>query len=173
MVLAALVVATSQTTFNVLDFGAVGDGKTMCTKAIQKAIDSASNSRGSVSVPPGNYLTGTLHLRSNIVVRLDPGATILGSTNRNDYDKTFWYAVVAGEDVQNVTITGGGKIDGQGAALAKDVVHKVATGEIKLARKSWRPPEQERPEIIEIQRGSNIRLQNVTIANAACWVQQY
>ena len=64
---------------NVRDFGAVGDGKTLDTAAIQKALDAG----GIVHFPAGTYLTGTIYLRSNGGLDLAPGATILGSPDKN------------------------------------------------------------------------------------------
>ena len=69
---------------NVKDFGAVGDGKTLDTAAIQKALDAG----GIVHFPAGTYLTGTIYLRSNGGIDLAPGATILGSPNKEHYNKS-------------------------------------------------------------------------------------
>ena len=69
---------------NVRDFGAVGDGKTLDTAAIQKALDAG----GIVHFPAGTYLTGTIYLRSNGGIDLAPGATILGSPNKEHYNKS-------------------------------------------------------------------------------------
>ena len=69
---------------NVKDFGAVGDGKTLDTAAIQKALDAG----GVVHFPAGTYLTGTIYLRSNGGIDLAPGATILGSPNKEHYNKS-------------------------------------------------------------------------------------
>lgn len=69
---------------NVKDFGAVGDGKTLDTEAIQKALDAG----GIVHFPAGTYLTGTIYLRSNGGIDLAAGATILGSPNKEHYNKS-------------------------------------------------------------------------------------
>src|SRR5579864_8382488 len=57
--------------FNVRDFGAKGDGMAKDTQAIQAAIDKASAAGGTVVIPPGNYLSGTLHLRSNLSLHIE------------------------------------------------------------------------------------------------------
>src|SRR5262245_56160055 len=78
--------ATPRELFNIRDFGAVGDGKTLETKAINSAIDAAAKSGGgTVYLPPGSYLTGTIQIKSHVTVELDAGATILGSENPDDY----------------------------------------------------------------------------------------
>src|SRR3972149_1054357 len=70
---------------NVGDLGARGDGITLETSILQRAIDSCAVSGGEVLVPPGTYLTGSLDLRSNVTIRLLRGAVILGSRDLSDY----------------------------------------------------------------------------------------
>ena len=66
--------------FNVRDFGAVGDGKTLDHEAINRAIDAAAASGGgTVNVPAGTYLCGSIHLKSHIQLHLDAGSRILGA----------------------------------------------------------------------------------------------
>ncbi len=112
---------------SVISFGAKGDGQTKDTEAIQKAIDAcAEHGGGTVFLPPGTYLSGSLHLRNNIGLHLDSGATLLGSKDEKDYDpyetltfknqadretSFFHYALIWGEDAANVSITGMGTID--------------------------------------------------------------
>jgi len=68
--------------FNVKDLGATGDGKTKDTQAIQKAVDAASQAGGgTVLLPIGTYLSGTIRLKSNVTLHFDRGATLLGSTD--------------------------------------------------------------------------------------------
>jgi len=71
---------------DVRDFGAKGDGATKDTKAIQAAIDKASAMGGTVVIPPGRYVSGTLHLRSNLTFRIEQGATLLLSPDDGDFD---------------------------------------------------------------------------------------
>jgi Glycosyl hydrolases family 28 len=99
---------------NIRDYGAKGDGKTLDSRAIQSAIDRASEQGGGViAVPAGRFLCGTLFLKTNIELHLSPGAVLLGSTNLADYDTTHPHLILA-EQADNVAITGTGKIDGQG-----------------------------------------------------------
>src|SRR5690348_14537205 len=75
------------TTFDIRDFGAKGDGAAKDTAAIQKAIDAAAaQGGGTVLVPSGRYLSGTIHIKSNITLHLSPGAVILASTDNADFD---------------------------------------------------------------------------------------
>jgi len=108
--------------FNITALGARGDGVTLNTKAIQAALDTCTRSGGGwVFVPPGRFLTGTILLKSNVILYLAPGATILGSQNIADYANVrekcpyaepLNYCLIYAEGVENVTVTGRGTIDG-------------------------------------------------------------
>jgi len=84
-----------------------------------------------------------------------------------------WYSLLLGDKLTDVAITGQGVIDGQGAALAQDVLDMVKRGEIKIPAKGWRPSETERPEILELNNCHRIRIEGVTIKNGCCWIQTY
>src|ERR1051325_4441321 len=111
--------------YNVRDYGAKGDGTTLDTKAIQQAIDKCfSNNGGTVLIPAGNFLSGTLELKSNVTLHLSAAAKLLGSPKREDYTAgkgvpsgngniVFLYAANA----NNVSIEGNGTIDGNGLAF--------------------------------------------------------
>ena len=145
----------------------------MNTKAIQSAIDAAGKKGGTVEIPKGRFLTGTIHLRSHVNLHLDTGAVMLGSAKRKDYEKVIWYCLISANKVDDVKITGNGTIDGQGVELAKDVLQMVDTGEIKIPPKGWRPSELDRPEIIEMNYCKGVDITGVTIKNSCCWVQTY
>lgn len=109
--------------YNIKDFGAKGDGKTLDSPAINKAIEHCnSNGGGTILVPPGVFLSGTIHLKSNMVFHIGAGATILGSSNLADYqdvveskDKSRgpWHAaIIVGNEIKNIEISGHGVIDG-------------------------------------------------------------
>jgi polygalacturonase len=119
----------SASTFNVRAFGATGDGKTLDSPAINKAIDAAAAvGGGTVLVPAGTYLSGSIHLKSNIHLLIDAGATILGAPQAmNAYDEAepfagpayqdgghtyFHNSLIWGENLTNVFITGNGMING-------------------------------------------------------------
>jgi polygalacturonase len=104
---------------HVRDFGAVGDGTTVNTAAIQMAIDACGKAGGGrVVVPRGVFVSGTLRLRSHIELHLEPGAVLEGSRKLEDYR---WGSQTLGllysENVEDVSITGRGRIDGNGDAF--------------------------------------------------------
>ena len=119
--------------YNVMDFGAKGDGKTLDTDAINHAIDAAAaKGGGTVYLPAGQYLSFSIRLKSNITIFLDNGATLLAAdpkTDKGSYDlpepnefdayqdfgHTHWKnSLLWGIGVENVAIIGQGKIDGRG-----------------------------------------------------------
>jgi polygalacturonase len=104
-------------TFDLKDFGAVGDGKTMNTAAIKKAIAACEKAGGGkVVVPSGKYLTGPFALTSNLDLDLEAGATILISDNRKDYQlqKAWYESCIVATGCHDFSVTGSGTIDGQG-----------------------------------------------------------
>lgn len=120
------VVPTGNMVMRVRDFGAVGDGKTKDTVALQEAMDRcAVLGGGSVVVAAGNYLTGSLALRSNVVLRLEKGAGIAGSPDANDYPvmQVRWegkwiqghIGLIFGIGVENAAIVGEGRVLGADA----------------------------------------------------------
>ena len=126
--LLALAAPLTAAMLDVRDFGAKGDGIAKDTAAFQKAIDAAERrGGGTVYTGPGNYLSGTIRLKSNVTLFLDSGATILASTDNNDFDPYeqlsfksvsdnettyFRYSLVTAENVHHIAITGHGTIDG-------------------------------------------------------------
>lgn len=112
--------------FDVRDYGAVGDGKTINTRAVQRALDAAGEAGGGVVFfPPGVYVIGSINLRSNVTLRVGQGATILASRDPNDFplfeprwdspfeEKTH-APLITGRGLENVRIEGEGVIDGSG-----------------------------------------------------------
>lgn len=167
--------ASARTTYNILDFGAVADSQTLNTTAIQAAIDRAhADGKGTVLIPKGVFLSGSLWLKSGVELHLQKGAVLLGSTRRADYAKINWYALLLADGQSDIALSGEGTIDGQGAALAANVVFLVKSGQ--LNDPYWahdRPHERERPQLIEFARCKNLRVEGVTLSNSACWVQTY
>lgn len=111
-------------TYNINDFGAVADGKTLNTTAFEKAIKTcAANGGGKVLVPNGKYLTGAIHLESNVNLHLEDHAEILFSLNPKDYPivHTSWEGtevmnyspLIYAKNKTNVAVTGKGTLNGQ------------------------------------------------------------
>jgi hypothetical protein len=105
-------VTTAQgTTFDVTSFGATGRKPDNAKMAIQKAIDAcAAAGGGMVYFPPGEYTTGTVHLRSHVRIFIEAGATVFSIKDRSQFDKD---ALFYGEDIVNITLEGRGTVDGQ------------------------------------------------------------
>jgi Pectate lyase superfamily protein len=119
--------------FNVCDYGAKGDGSTLDTAPLNKAIEAcAAVGGGRVLIPPGKYLTGTVHLKSNVTILLDAGAELIGTPDLDQYqgftpparyplvaNLRFHRAMILGDGVENVTITGRGVINGNNVVDAE------------------------------------------------------
>ena len=102
--------------YDITDFGANGDGQSMNTSAIQEAINAAESAGGgTIYFPVGEYLSGTIILKSNVSLLFETGARLIGSKNLDDYTgekKSF----ILGNELENVKISGKGIIDGNGEA---------------------------------------------------------
>ena len=121
-------------------FGIHSDGIGMNTKTIQFAIDYISkNGGGRLVFHVGRYLTGSIYLKSNVTIQLEEGAILLGSLNPFDYDQHELTALIFAIDQQNIGITGKGMIDGQGKAVARNVIDMIDKGLIKDKFRSGRP----------------------------------
>ena len=137
--------------FNVRDFGAVGDGKNLDSPAINKAIEAAvAVGGGTVLLPAGTYLSGSIRLKSNIHLHIDAGAIILGAPqNLNAYDETepwtnnpyqdgghsfFHNSLIWGENLTNVFITGNGMINGGGLERNDGVLDRM------IGSDQWQQP---------------------------------
>lgn len=167
-------VVAQQKEFNILNFGAIGDGKTVNTAFIQNAIDKAAQASGSVVIPAGRFVSGMIHLRSNVELHFQTDAILLGSTHRLDYGKEKAGALISAVNQKNISITGNGEIDGRGREVVKDLIKLLHQGVLQDAEwKIKRPMEINRPKIIEFTECSSITVKGVTIKNAACWVQDY
>jgi len=119
----------SPSVFNIKNFGAKGDGKTVNTQAINKAINTCADAGGgTVAVPAGTYLTGTVQMKSHVTLLLEKGAVIKGVTDLDAYvpyvptremdrydnaNKFRWNrALILGVGVTDAAITGNGVVDG-------------------------------------------------------------
>lgn len=155
-------------------FGIYSDGVTLNTRSIQFAIDYIHKQGGGRLVfDVGRFLTGSIHLRSNVTLHLLEGAVLLGVTNPPDYDRKGLTALILCHDQQNIGITGKGVIDGQGRQVAKNVAAMVHKGLIKDLFRNDRPEVEIRPMLVYFRSCSNILISGVTFRNAAAWVQTY
>lgn len=170
-IVVGVITAQSGSSKSVLEYGAIPDGKTLNTLAIQKAVDEASANGGTVIFPAGKYLTGSIELKSNVDIYLTNGALILGSTNISDYkeripklrsynDLFLKHSLFYAEKAENIFIYGSGIIDGQGSNFVVNTKEKPARY-------------KNRPFVLRFVECKNIRVENVTLQNSAMWMQQY
>ncbi|MES2622631.1 MAG: glycosyl hydrolase family 28 protein [Bacteroidota bacterium] len=150
--------------FNITDFGAIGNGSSMNTSAIQAAVDSCHNAGGGiVEVPAGNFLTATIFLKSNVTIHLAQGATITGSGNTNDYpdviplirsytDKYTQRSVFYAEGQHNIGITGEGTFQGNGISV------------------SFFTDSDNKPYGFRFISCSNVRYEGITMRNSGFWM---
>ncbi|MEO1011603.1 MAG: glycoside hydrolase family 28 protein [Bacteroidota bacterium] len=158
--------------YDVYKFGAKGDGSTLDTEAIQRAIDEChKNGGGKVYVHSGEFVSGTVYLKSNVVLHVEAGARLRASNSLEDFpitpskypsiteepvtNKMLIYA----EDVENISILGRGTIDGNGDYWVDGPYGK--------------PTFSLRPRIIHLRGCENIVIRDITLYNAASWVQSY
>ena len=167
------VAAVEKQTYNVRDFGAAGNLKTLDTAAIQKAIDQCHSDGGGTVVFPSGYefLSGTLVLKSHVTLEVQDGATLRGSRDLADYIKTVPedidsyavinysdYALIQSINAENVGIKGKGVIDGDGVA----VPGRTGYGNLKT-----------RPYILRFIRCKNVHIRNVMLKNSNFWTHSY
>jgi polygalacturonase len=155
---------------SVLDYGAVNDGRTLTTAAIQAAIDAVAKAGGgTVVLPPGIYRSGTIHLRSRLRLELEPGAVLQGSPELADYppagrsgidnDRQEHHLLIA-RDCVHLRIGGGGTIDGNGPAFWEPSEGPRAWIRSKSRRVS---------PLLELSGCSDLVLEDITIRNSPGW----
>lgn len=147
--------------------GAVGDGTTLNTDAVQKAIDDCAASGGcTLRFPPGRYLTGTIQIKSRVTLRLEEGATLLGSTDAADYrnldpftdgsGNPMGFALLVAVDAHDVGLEGGGTVDGQSPAL-------------KARQKTYTM----RPFLVRWVRCTRVTVRGVRLTNPGAWTLNF
>jgi polygalacturonase len=145
--------------FNVLEYGAVGDGITLDTEGIQKAINEASKAgNGAQVLLPGGYqfLVGTLELKSNINFHLQGDAEILVSTNKEDYNDR---AAITANGANNLTISGTGSINGRALEF---MTHYDEEDE-------WWRPKDWRPRVFLLSACKELKVLDITINKSPSW----
>ncbi|WP_432221116.1 glycoside hydrolase family 28 protein [Flavobacterium sp. TMP13] len=174
--------------FNILKYGAISDGKTLNTKAIQRAINAANNvkSGGTVVFPKGNFLSGSIEMKSNVDLYFSEGAVLLGSTDPNQYmamdskgrphspknDDNSQLALLLASKANNIKIYGKGTIDGQGRALALNIDSLHHAG-IKIdpnyGYQVMRPNETVRPKLFRFSQCNQVKIEGLNIQSSASW----
>jgi polygalacturonase len=177
---------STSTEWNVADFGAAADGKTVCTGAIQKAVDAcAAAGGGRVVFPGGRFLTGPIFLKSHVHVDIPEGTVLLGITEFDKVpsvrtrwegiDREVYASMFTGIDVENISVTGRGTLDGQGEAWWK--AFKVVTELRKKAGLVEREPENPpgsplkwaRPRMINLYRCRHVLISGLRVQNSPSW----
>lgn len=165
--MAATYAILNATEFNIEEFGAIGDDKTLCTEAVQKAIDACNeNGGGRVVIPAGkSFIIGTIYLKSNVTLYLGNGSTLKSTTDYNLYatdtyktrykmEKHMNRCLIYAEDAHNISIEGKGTIDGN-------------------AFKEYFNYETGRPMLMCFLRCDDFHVSNVTIINPASWTTDW
>lgn len=171
-ILAAVVsFAASAADYDVTSYGAVGDGRTDDARAIQSAIDACSGAGGgSVVFPAGKtFLSGPLHMASNVNLRLEPNSTLLANPDESIYKESAFGANegegmmwLSGKDIVNFSISGTGRIDGNAVAFMGAELDD--SYELKPVM-TFDP----RPHVLTLINARKVNISDVTISNSAYW----
>jgi polygalacturonase len=185
--------------FSILNYGAKGDGTTDCTEAFKKAIEACNKAGGGrVVVPDGDFLTGAIHLKSNVNLFLSDKATLKFSTDPNKYlpvvftrfESTECYnysALIYAIGQENIAVTGKGKLDGQADNTnwwswkgSRDPLAKNQTASVKklnkmgddgvpVAQRVFGEGHYMRPNFIQFVKCKNILIDGVSIVRSPMW----
>ncbi|MBY5959526.1 glycoside hydrolase family 28 protein [Membranicola marinus] len=165
------------TDYDVQKFGVKGDGVTVNTASIQYAIDYISDHGGGRLVfTAGTYRTGSIYLKSGVILHLERAATLMSTTNPFDFVKDEdinWMSMIFAKYQKDIGITGEGGIDGRGFETANNMLNYIQRGlfDDKLL---WdRPREPNRPQNIYFRECENITITGITIKDPASWNQTY
>ena len=154
--------------FVVTDHGAVGDGHTLNTKAIQKVIDLCGDAGGgTVVIPEGVFLTGAIFLKPGVNLTVERGGVLKGTVNPDDYPQVFtrwegvereWTsALINAFDMSGLKLSGEGVIDGSGDQWMTRYPRN--SRELRVGR----------PRLIAVQNCRNVSVSGLTLKNQACW----
>ncbi|TNJ46577.1 right-handed parallel beta-helix repeat-containing protein [Tamlana fucoidanivorans] len=155
-------------TYNILDYGAKADGKTLDTKSVQNAIDACTqNGGGTVIIPSGKtVLIGTIYLKDFVTLYLENGSVLLGSPNISDYATDTYKnmyknephmdrCLIFAKNAKSFTIKGEGTIDGNGYT------------------KNFTREKGGRPMMIRFLHCNDIKIKNVSLINPAAWTSAW
>lgn len=154
--------------YNIVDYGAHPNSEEICTEAIASAIQAASEAGGgTVYIPSGTFRTGSIFMNSNIELHLSPGAVLSFSADPMDYPvvESRWEGVkqqlhascIFGMNLENISVTGGGKLDGGGSPWWD---------------KKRNSPETllyPRPKLISFDGCRRVTLRDLTLVNSPSW----
>jgi len=180
--------------FDITKYGAVADGKTLCTEAFAKAIDACSKAGGGrVVVPKGEFLTGAIHLKNNINLHISKGAVLKFSTNPIDYLPVVlcgwegshcmnYSPLIYAYGQKNIAVTGKGIIDGQasdenwwkwktlsGDKESRPRLLKLNDEKVPFAKRIFGEGYYLRPTMIEFYKCKNILIEGVTLKDSPFW----
>jgi polygalacturonase len=184
--------------FSVKDYGAVADGKSDAGAAFKKAIEACHAAGGGrVVVPAGEYLTGPIHLKSNVNLHVSAGATVRFSKDPARYLPvvlTRWEGIellnysplIYAFEQQNVAVTGEGTLDGQADATTwwhwkrngipesqkpdRDQLFRQAEEGVPVERRVYGAGHYLRPQFLQPYRSRNVLIEGVTLKNSPMWV---
>ena len=155
--------------YNIADFGAIGDGATLNTDAVQRAIDTCTKENGgTVLVPAGNFVTGTIELKSNVTLRIAAKGRLLGSPKIEHYKAgndvppgNGNIVMISAANAENIRIEGPGTIDGNGA--------KFFTGRGDMTGPGQNSSEgyYQRPHLLIFYRCTNIGMRDLFLTASA------
>lgn len=160
--------------FCVTNYGAVADGQTLCTASIQKAIDAiATNGGGTLCIPQGIFLTGSIFLKPGVNLHLDDGAVLKGSTELKDYPERITRieglqqplvaALINAGNCPNLLIDGNGTIDGSGkpfwVSFWQAITHNPKTANVDVKR----------PRLIFLDHCSGARIAGLKLKDSGFW----
>jgi len=156
-------------------FGAKADGVTKDTAALQAAIDDcATHGGGTVTLDKGTYVSGPIVLKDNITLDVETGSTLLGSPDHGDYPQITEFnapgtqSLVSAKNAHDLTITGGGVIDGNGASWWAAMRAQFAAGAPRDPSAA-RAPRAFRPRLVVFDHCHNIVIEKVTVQNSPSW----
>ena len=159
--------------FEITEFGAVADGRTLNTEAIAKAIDAAATGGGEVVIPAGVFLSGSIFLKPGVSLRLEKDAVLLGSNRIDDYPKRktrieghfpeWRMALVNAQNMDKVRIHGEGKIDGNG------ILFWAQFWQRRKENPKCTNLEVERPRLMFIDRCKDVEIKGLTFRDSGFW----
>ena len=159
--------------FEITEFGAVADGRTLNTEAIARAIEAAAPAGGEVVIPAGRFLSGSIFLKPGVSLRLEKDALLLGSNRIDDYPKRktrieghfpeWRMALVNAQNINKVRIHGEGKIDGNG------ILFWAQFWQRRKENPKCTNLEVERPRLMFIDRCKDVEIRGLTFRDSGFW----